>query len=121
MFWNAVCQPLLCWFGHGLDGCDVVDICDLRQGVAVALLGAELLQLGAGGEDALPLRSELSAAVLMGLQRLVEGGAYFVVFLHELPHAVEHLVGEGIHLLVVLRLGYLRPCEVDDAQGGEEK
>jgi len=69
MFWNAVCLPLLGWFGHGLDGGDVVDVGDLRQGVAVALLGAELLQLGAGGEDALPLRSELPAAVLMGFLR----------------------------------------------------
>ena len=43
------CRRFVCHGGHGFEGGNVVDVGDLRQRVAVALLGSELLELGTGG------------------------------------------------------------------------
>ena len=93
---------------------------ELRYGIARALLGTQLLQFSAGLYYALAARQEFLLTCLIGLAGILKSLANGLVSVHELAHAVHHLISQLVDLLVVLSLTYLGPCHVDYAQGGEQ-
>ena len=90
---------------------------DLAVGV---FLGTEIYEFTAFLRHTLTPRDEFVVGTVVGLHRLVEFLTEFVIPLHEVTQAVEQLLGQAEHLLLVLRLLVLYPRDMDHVEDTQQ-